>query len=84
MYAGCAGFHDDGFYNIESNPITSKDDAIALARNEVRVDYTAISVFYDNESEMWMVLFWKLEMAGGCQSVYMNHDGITTMIVFGE
>jgi hypothetical protein len=91
MYAGGgAGIRFDGFYNIERNLITSKDDAVALARNEVIVDYTAISVFYDNESEMWMVLFWTHSdshgdpVSGGCQSVYMNHDGITTLIVFGE
>jgi hypothetical protein len=84
MYAGGgAGIRFDGFYNIVRNSITSKDDAIVFARNEVVVDYTAISVFYDDESEMWMVHFWRQE-PGGCQSVYMNRNGITTMIVFGE
>jgi hypothetical protein len=83
-------FHDDGFYNIERNPITSKDDAIALSKNEVRVDYNAISVFYDGTGEMWMISFWTHSdssgdpAAGGGQSVYMNRDGITTMIFFGE
>jgi len=83
---GELGVVSEGFYNTDKNPITNKEDAIALAKNEVKeyFNYDTISVYYDDASEMWMVLFSTAGRLGGCQSVYMNRDGLTTLIVFGE
>ncbi|MCL2810532.1 MAG: hypothetical protein FWD25_01400 [Clostridia bacterium] len=83
---GKPGVVSDGFINTEENPITSKEDAIALAKNEVKTNfiYNAIAVYYDDANEMWMVLFFTMNMLGGGQSVYLNRAGATTLIVFGE
>ena len=54
-----------------------------LAKNEIKEEYNSVSVFYDAEAQMYMVLFYNDNMTGGV-SVYLTADGITTFIVPGE
>jgi hypothetical protein len=74
------------YKNTEPNPILTKEDAIGLAMNEVdsNFSYNLIWISYDDVLEMWKVVFATENMFGGCQSVYLNSDGITELIVFGE
>jgi len=84
---GLGMFGRQGTYiNTEPNPITTKENAINLARNEVNQYFIhdTIKAYYDDVLEMWKVVFFKEHMLGGCLSVYMSSDGITQLRVFGE
>jgi len=76
----------DGFKNIIESPISSKEDAIELAKIELfdKFEYNQIIVYYDESSDIWLVLFHTREVAGGCLSVYMDGNGLTKLIVAGE
>ena len=70
-------------WNIESE-ITGAIDAIIRAEFELTIEYDTISVSYDETSNMWRVDFWTLNLDGNSQSVYINGDGLTCYIVYGE
>ena len=63
---------------------TSAIDAIIRAKYELTIEYDTISVSYDESSNMWCVSFWRLNFDGGCQEVYINSNGLTCYIVYGE
>ena len=69
--------------NIESE-ITGAIDAIIRAEFELTIEYDTISVYYDKDADVWCVNFWTLSMDGGCQSVYVQGNGLTCYIVYGE
>ena len=69
--------------DVESE-ITSVIDAITRAKFELTIEYDILSVFYDEESNMWCVNFYTLNIPGGNQSVYLNGNGFTCYIVYGE
>ena len=70
-------------WNIESE-ITGAIDAITRAKFELTVEYDITSVSYDENANMWCVTFWTLDMPGGDQSVYLNGNGLTCYIIYGE
>ena len=74
----------EGFNNIVEYPILKKEDAIELAKLEEGFSYNFIEVFFDSECDMWMVLFYDYEVLGGGQSVYIDKNGLTQLIVFDE
>ncbi|MBQ8540340.1 MAG: hypothetical protein IJ435_02570 [Clostridia bacterium] len=81
--AGEWGVVTEGFANTDISPIMNSADAIERAKNECTVEYTRTTVFRDNIEDMWLVNF-GTDALGGDQSVYMNSDGITQLIVYGE
>ena len=70
-------------WNVESE-ITGAIDAIVRAKFELTIEYDTISVSYDEISNMWRVDFWTLGLDGNSQSVYVNGNGLTCYIVYGE
>ena len=70
-------------WNVESE-ITGAIDAIVRAKFELTIEYDTISVSYDEISNMWRVDFWTLDLDGNSQSVYINGNGLTCYIVYGE
>ncbi len=70
-------------WNVESE-ITGAIDAIVRAKFELTIEYDTISVSYDEISNMWRVDFWTLDLDGNSQSVYINDNGLTCYIVYGE
>ena len=64
--------------------ITGAVDAIVRAKFELTVEYDTISVAYDEDANMWLVNFSTSNMVGGDQSVYVNGNGLTRYIVYGE
>lgn len=70
-------------WDVESE-ITGAIDAIIIAKFELTVEYDTISVSYDETSNMWCVDFWTLNLDGNSQSVYVNGNGLTCYIVYGE
>lgn len=73
----------DGFVNTTPRTISDAQDAIAAAQAECTLEYqnTAV-VFYDETAKMW-----KVELGHSqddcCQSVYLDENGITRLIVTG-
>ena len=80
------------FVNTDLFPIENQNAAVERAKNECTIEYNATSEYYDDTADMWRIDFLTVTQsedstwttAGNCQSVYMNGDGITQLIVYGE
>ena len=73
-----------GFVNTEELEIKDVDHAVELAKKECTVAYDTISVDYDAEAKVYRVCFGKENVPGGNQDVYINQQGVTELIVYGE
>ena len=72
-----------------NNPAVEREetgaiDAIIRAKFDVTIEYDTVSVYYDEESNMWCVNFYTSNIPGGDQSVYINGKGLTCYVVYGE
>ena len=56
---------------------------IIRAKNECTIKYDSYNISYDKVSKMWEV-FYKKDVLGGDQSIYITDKGITTLIIYGE
>ena len=72
------------FKNTTETSISTRQEAIKIAKNEVDIEYNQIEVFYDKECDMYMVSFYTEGMLGCSQNVYMDSKGITKLINYGE
>lgn len=81
---GSPGVKHTGFKNTTEHHVSCGTQALERAKNECTVEYNHTHVYYDEEANVWMVLFYKRNTLGGGQSVYMDADGKTLMIVYGE
>lgn len=79
-----AGVKHTGFKNTTELPVSSGTQALERAKNECTVEYNDTHIYYDEETDVWKVLFCIRNTLGGDQSVYMDADGKTLMIVYGE
>ncbi len=78
------GVISGGFNNTSVSEIKNRDDAVERAKNECTIGYDSVSVAYDSRESVWEIVFYTQGVLGGCQSVYMNKDGVTLLIVYGE
>ena len=82
----------DGFVNTDVQEISNakvKDfDTcnVGLQRGKIEctVEWDSFEVSFDNEANVWMVSFYTEEILGGDQSVYLDSNGKTLLIVYGE
>lgn len=89
---GDPGVNPNAFVNTDLFPIESQAAALERAKNECTIAYRATSASYDGHADMWRIVFYTAArsedgtwaVAGNCQSVYLNSDGITQLIVYGE
>ncbi len=90
---GDPGVNPNEFVNVDVHPIESQDAAVERAKSECTIEYNATSASYDESTDMWRIHFFTAAArqddalwvtVGGGQSVYMNSDGITQLIVYGE
>ena len=81
---GGAGVKSEGFVNTESASISRIWDVKTQAQKECTIEYDTVSVAYDEAAEVWEVTYFTANTLGDCQSVYMNRDGVTLLIVNGE
>ncbi len=81
---GDAGVNTSDFSNKNASSIEDQHSAIRRAVLECTIQYNEVNVYYDSHTGMWMVLFSTTDVDGGCQSVYMDQNGITHLIVYGE
>ena len=89
---GDPGVNPNEFVNVDIYPIDNQDAAVERAKNEGTIEYNATNAYYDDHADMWKIVFLTVAHSeddswattGNCQSVYMNSDGITQLIVYGE
>ena len=78
------GVKTDGFQNTSESVVTTPQQAEERAENECTIEYSATSVAYDSATDIWRVSFFTKESAGGGQEVYLDGNGLTTLIIYGE
>jgi len=78
------GVKKSGFVNTEKSEISNTDKAVELAQKECTVKYDSIGVDYDSQQKIYRISFYKKDWVGGDQSVYIDQNGITLLIVYGE
>lgn len=90
MYApGDPGVNPYPFKNVQPFSVHDYDSVVMRAEAERTIESNAVDVQYDLLADVWMVLFYTsgdadTMLLGGGQSVYMNGDGLTVLIVYGE
>ncbi len=75
---------NEGFVNIDICPIETENQAAERATLECTVDYDTVTAVYDGSDGVWAVHFYLSDTAGGDQIVYMNKNGETLLIIYGE
>ena len=90
---GSPGVQTSGFVNTESTEINNAEQAVELAKKECTVAYNSINVAFDAEEKIYRVNFsigstvvngQTVYTLGGDQSVYIDQNGVTKLIVYGE
>lgn len=81
---GDPGIKTDGFVNVDEVHCRTAERAVERAKKECTVDYDRIYVAVDEENEMWQVCFYVADYVGGDQTVYLDFNGMTQMIRYGE
>lgn len=80
---GEPGVKTSGFVNTSKTDINF-DNVVEVAKNECTIEWDIYKVFLDKTACIWMVCFGKEGVAGGGQCVYIDYDGKTVLIVYGE
>ncbi|MBM6976664.1 hypothetical protein, partial [Intestinimonas butyriciproducens] len=84
IYLECEpGVKTSGFVNTTETEITFENVA-ERAKNECTVEYNSVTTYFDTDECVWKVHFCTDGMVGGDQSVYLDCDGKTLLIVYGE
>lgn len=84
IYAeGEPGVKTSGFVNTSEVEITFENVA-EHAKNECTIEYDSVTIYLDAAECVWKVNFSTSGMLGGDQSVYLDYDGKTVLIVYGE
>ena len=78
------GVKHSGFVNTNEFEISSAEDALAHAKKECTIAWDTSHVSFDNELSVWMVSFYTEGTLGGDQCVYLDSNGKTLLIVYGE
>ena len=82
-----------GFVNNERAEINNPEQAVELAKKECTIAYGSINVAFDAEEKIYRVNFsigstvvdgQTVYTLGGDQSVYIDQNGVTKLIVYGE
>ena len=78
------GVKHDGFKNTNESKLSNAEDALERAKKECTIEWDTSHVSFDKELSVWMVSFYTEGMLGGDQCVYLDSNGITLLIVYGE
>ena len=80
---GEPGVKTSGFVNTNEKDVNS-DNVTEIAKHECTIEYDSTKVYYDTIARIWKVDFFTKGMDGGCQTVYLDSNGITVLVVYGE
>lgn len=84
IYAeGEPGVKTSGFTNTSETEITFENVA-EHAKNECTIEYDSVTTYLDTAECVWKVHFYTYGTLGGDQTVYLDYDGKTVLIVYGE
>ncbi len=82
---------DVDFHNVDPSPVADQLEAVELAKLECTIPYNTHSEYYDTSADLWRVDFFTLSrdeqgipIIGDTQHVYLDGDGVTQRIVYGE
>ncbi|MBQ2273955.1 MAG: hypothetical protein II334_00610, partial [Clostridia bacterium] len=78
------GVKHDGFKNTNESKLSNAEDALERAKKECTIEWDTSHVSFDKELSIWMVSFYTEGILGGDQCVYLDSNGITLLIVYGE
>ncbi len=78
------GVKHDGFINTNESKISTAEEALERAKKECTIEWNTSQVSFDNELRVWMVTFYTEGILGGDQCVYLDSNGKTLLIVYGE
>lgn len=81
---GDPGVKTSGFKNMSKQTVTNSAEAAERAKNECTIEYDTVTVLRDGWDYVWSVTFSTQGTLGGCQTVYLNDEGVTLLIVYGE
>lgn len=81
---GEPGVKHEGFVNTSELSSFTVKDVVDRAKKECNIEYDSTNVYFDSELNIWMVDFSTEGFDGGNQSVYINENGKTVLIVYGE
>lgn len=81
---GDPGVKTSGFKNTSKQTVTNSAEAAERAKGECTIEYDTVTVLRDGWNYVWSVTFSTRGTLGGCQTVYLNDEGITLLIVYGE
>jgi hypothetical protein len=73
-----------GFKNTTKTTVITVKEAIVLAKKEQSVKSDSVNVYYDADAKVTKVVFYTEGQVGGDQSVYIDKDGLTILIHYGE
>lgn len=82
------GVKRDDFVNTDEQLIHNSSAALCRAIKELNIEsefpYNLVIQNYDCNNDIWEITFGQKDVAGGCESVYLDGHGRTLLIVFGE
>ncbi len=81
--AGKPGVKTSGFVNITAAEADCSNVA-EIAENECTIKWDRCTTYLDAGECIWKVVFFTEGMPGADQSVYLDSDGKTVLIVYGE
>lgn len=81
---GTPGVRYDGFVNTAATPVYGPKDALRCAEAECTLEYDTTQISFDASTRMWCVTFCQSDFPGGDQRVFLDCNGVTCLIVYGE
>lgn len=81
---GDPGVRSHGFHNTTPQPVTDPEQAVELAQRECGTSWNTYAVTWDPVAQVWGVCFYTEGTLGGCQTVYLDTEGLTRLVVSGE
>ena len=78
------GVTREGFKNTKKATITTVKEAITIAQKEKTIESDSVNMYYDANAKVCKVSFYTEGQVGGDQTVYLDSDGKTILIVYGE
>lgn len=83
-YKDDPGLQQSNYVNTEKTEVKNAYQAVELAKKECTVEYDSIAVAFDEDCKIYRISFYKRDWLGGNQDVYIDLEGITQLIIYGE